>query len=516
MTLTFAQARALNPEALAGSALDYASCAQTLLQAATDTKTNMSGLSTVSWSGHVRDQAERAVKGWLRALAGNEQRAEKAAELITSAVLDFSAASKLLLGAVTLAENAGFVVDKTTGAVTVAAGASKLVTGLAAQAAADAAAAMWSALIKSLVELLSLRDELLAGALKLLLAPTRAGVPRTKEAYEIGSVESLDSPSGPPMAAAQLNSHNRQKLAQDIAALEKKVAEHGPLTSSNPKLLAAKKAYAQLERLRSLQESLNQPDMYLLQYTDETAAVSYGNPDTAQTVATFVPGTTANVHSFPGYTALSQQLTGAAGGPSSSIPGAAGVGPSGSTAMITWLDYGAPQSAANAAFPHAAHKGAPKLREFQNSLAARSNGDQRFVVIGHSYGSTVVGVAASEEGLRADDVLFVGSPGVVHNSASDMVLIDDHGQRLPADAVAERVHATVLPNDAVGWIGADHVGHFGPDPAQDGFGGQTFSSEDPKWSGWRKLSDPIGVHTRGYWESEAFQDYLRDLLLARK
>ncbi len=40
------------------------------------------------------------------------------------------------------------------------------------------------------------------------------------------------------------------------------------------------------------------------------------------------------------------------------------------------------------------------------------------MVLGHSYGSLVVGEAAARDGVHPGDVIFVGSPGVGVNHAS--------------------------------------------------------------------------------------------------
>ncbi|MEK8109345.1 alpha/beta hydrolase [Micromonospora sp. M12] len=41
-------------------------------------------------------------------------------------------------------------------------------------------------------------------------------------------------------------------------------------------------------------------------------------------------------------------------------------------------------------------------------------------MLGHSYGSLVVGVAAREHGLAADALVFVGSPGVGVSHAAEL------------------------------------------------------------------------------------------------
>ncbi|MFD8492808.1 alpha/beta hydrolase [Amycolatopsis sp. NPDC059657] len=42
--------------------------------------------------------------------------------------------------------------------------------------------------------------------------------------------------------------------------------------------------------------------------------------------------------------------------------------------------------------------------------------------VGHSYGTTVIGHAARDEHLAVDDIVFVASPGVGVNHASELGL----------------------------------------------------------------------------------------------
>ncbi len=81
-------------------------------------------------------------------------------------------------------------------------------------------------------------------------------------------------------------------------------------------------------------------------------------------------------------------------------------------------------------------------------------------MIGHSYGSTVVGHAASGHDLPVDDVIFVGSPGVGVDHASELNL--EPGQ----------VWSSHAENDVIR-RGMVH----GRNPSDPDFGGQTFTSD---------------------------------------
>lgn len=146
----------------------------------------------------------------------------------------------------------------------------------------------------------------------------------------------------------------------------------------------------------------------LLGYRDGVpggVAVAYGDPSTADAVAVAVPGT-GNAPGSPGLTdqaaALRRRLD--------------ADDPAATAATVQWLDYDAPDSIVSAAVldPAGALAGAPRLVAdvdgWRAAAAAAGREDQRVTVVGHSYGSTVVGLAAAR-GLAADDVVLLGSPG---------------------------------------------------------------------------------------------------------
>jgi hypothetical protein len=115
-----------------------------------------------------------------------------------------------------------------------------------------------------------------------------------------------------------------------------------------------------------------------------------------------------------------------------------------STSVITWDGYAAPQSI----FPQAAEDkwadGAKQdLDRFQDGLRASHEGAPAHnTVIGHSYGTTVVGHAARDGDLNADDVVFVASPGVGVSNADQL-----HLDGVPQDQVGRHVHSTVAQHD---------------------------------------------------------------------
>jgi len=144
---------------------------------------------------------------------------------------------------------------------------------------------------------------------------------------------------------------------------------------------------------------------------DAQAIVAIGNPDSADNVAVFVPGTSSDVAGIGGNLDRMADLQAQAG----TIPG------SGETSTIVWLGYDAPDSI----FPDAlgagyARDGAEDLRDFTLGLRESHQGpDARVTMIGHSYGSTVVGTAdaLAGEGLAVDDIIAMGSPGMGYEAS---------------------------------------------------------------------------------------------------
>lgn len=143
---------------------------------------------------------------------------------------------------------------------------------------------------------------------------------------------------------------------------------------------------------------------------DGALAVAFGNPDTADNVAVVVPGTGTSVSSsFPSGSAaeLLQQMNEA--------------DPDSANATIAWLGYDAPDSitSTDVAKSGQAIDGAANLIADVDGYRAAAGNTQHITVIGHSYGSTTVGYAGMD-GLAADDIAFIGSPGVGASNADQL------------------------------------------------------------------------------------------------
>ncbi|WP_170224487.1 alpha/beta hydrolase [Actinokineospora cianjurensis] len=232
------------------------------------------------------------------------------------------------------------------------------------------------------------------------------------------------------------------------------------------------------DRLHSAQPG--QPPAYLLGLSAERsglAIVAIGNPEHADNVATYVPGTFSGHDGFGVDLARAEVMQDAA---TKASPGA-------TTAVITWAGYHAPQTIGYAVDPIFADDAEKLLRDFQDGLALTHDpGPVNTTVVGHSYGTTVIGHTARDLGLNADNLVFVASPGVGVEHASQLHL---DGVR-PGD-MGGRVHATVSAFDPIGFsnIPFDPIDAHGPDPAMRDFGGRFFLSD---------VRSPVSAHG-DYW-----------------
>jgi uncharacterized protein YukE len=222
---------------------------------------------------------------------------------------------------------------------------------------------------------------------------------------------------------------------------------------------------------------------YLLDVDAENdrAVISVGDPDRATDVVTMVSGVgsgLANVKpSLDAATNLADAATDRA--PAFADPSA-----------VSWLDYDAPSTMQQAMNPDRAQAATGDLARFDEGLRATHIGDRSHEsLLGYSYGSTVVGLTAHTDHVCADDIVFVGSPGVGVDHAADLGLDPSHVWatvshsdpiRLAVDPLARAEAAlTGQPSDAM-W--------FGTAPTSAAFGGQRFPSNPGT------LLDPLASH----------------------
>ncbi|MFE0022644.1 alpha/beta hydrolase [Amycolatopsis sp. NPDC059021] len=232
-----------------------------------------------------------------------------------------------------------------------------------------------------------------------------------------------------------------------------------------------------LKGMNQINDRLNrplpgQPPAFLLGLNPANsgqAIIAVGNPDHAQNVATYVPGTTSGLNDGMVKDISRADVMMQAAQKVNPVP----------TSVVMWAGYDAPQSVfPDAASTSFADRAEPGLRRFQDGLdAAHAPGPTNTTVIGHSYGTTVVGQTARDMGLPADNVVMVASPGVGVQHANELRL-----DGVAQDQVGQHVYSTKSAVDPVpaftnfGNPMADAIDPLGPDPTTGWFGGQRFES----------------------------------------
>ncbi|MCU1647045.1 MAG: uncharacterized protein JWN03_7320 [Nocardia sp.] len=203
------------------------------------------------------------------------------------------------------------------------------------------------------------------------------------------------------------------------------------------------------------------PGCYLLSVdSDGHGAIALNNPDAASNIATFVPGTGSALDGIGTGTARARAL----------LAAATTADDSARTSVIAWYGYESPPGLGNALSDRYADDGAPALDRFESGLRATHTGvPANLTVVGHSYGTTLMGVAASHgNSLAADNLVFVGSPGVAVHDVSELRL-----DGIAPEHNHEHVFATADPDDPVSfyarWI-------HGADPVDPHFGATVFAS----------------------------------------
>jgi pimeloyl-ACP methyl ester carboxylesterase len=292
---------------------------------------------------------------------------------------------------------------------------------------------------------------------------------------------------------------NRDLLQEEVADLDARIERMEAELANTPRDGRYNDLEAEIQQLREQRDSLSNLNEqiaepytaldangeevsaphFLLGYDssgDGRAIVSVGNPDTADNVNVYVPGTKADLGG----------LNGDLGRAERTFADAALYGPLGSsTASIMWLGYDAPDDVIptydgdnegwepGASSEKYAENAAGDLSSFVDGLRSTDQGDANLTITGHSYGSTTVGVAAREEGLDVDNMIFVGSPGVGVDHAEDLGINPDN------------VWASLNEGDVISYarpdlyIGGDYDNMIhGNDPSREEFGGRTFHSEE--------------------------------------
>ncbi|MFG2052215.1 alpha/beta hydrolase [Micromonospora sp. NPDC048935] len=339
-----------------------------------------------------------------------------------------------------------------------------------------------------------------AGAAPALVRAWWSGLTPAQRRWLIGHESALVGRlDGVPVAAR--DQANRLRLGVWRAEL---LAERRRLLNRVPPgPLAAVRLHGVAGRLAGLDTLVGrltaggEPRAYLLGLDpagEGRAVLALGDPDHADRVLTYVPGTTAGLDDAPGQLGRAARV----------LDRCVALAPGERSAAVLWVDYDAPDFLTEAASARQARDAGPALHRFQEGLRVSHEGPPaRQTVLGHSYGSLVVGTTAREHGLAADALVFVGSPGVGASHAAELGVPpgevwaskapDDVIRKArPVDGLGLRTPLSAAQLAAVlGW--PDRVAHelwFGHDPSDPGFGGRVFASGRGGHSGYWDPGNP--------------------------
>lgn len=289
---------------------------------------------------------------------------------------------------------------------------------------------------------------------------------------------------------------NRLLIAERIAELEEVISglerpdRFGWLPALLPRLpiswfpvqelkdTAARRLREQVDRYR---EWLAEDRQILLfdPIGDGKVVEVFGDLDVAKHVAVVVPGMANDLDGFDrtagGFRDNAATLQQAA---SAVAPG---------TATIAWLGYDTPDGL-DAAWRGAAETGAPSLQHFLEGIDPGTS--RHLTVVAHSYGSVLAGFAAGVS-LLADDLVVVGSPGMILDTAA-AARLRPGGRVWSALAAGDPIAAGIDPSELPPlWLpgflgplwfagdmsdGPETLWH-GPNPADDDFGARRISTE---------------------------------------
>lgn len=214
------------------------------------------------------------------------------------------------------------------------------------------------------------------------------------------------------------------------------------------------------------------------------AVVAIGDPDVARHVAVLVPGTGVSVDDVVGQVNRATNVH-LAVAPLLDDPR--------ELCVVAWIGYRPPAHHLAALLRRYALVGAPRLRRFVAGLRAGRDPAPHVTVLGHSYGSVVVGVAAGGPaagdtgglaagdtgGLAADDIVVTGSPGMRVRHAREL---------------GARVWVGAFRRDWVTWRPV-----HGTPPHRPEFGARRFHAQAPGGAGFWEIH-------QAYWHSEGSDD----------
>lgn len=302
----------------------------------------------------------------------------------------------------------------------------------------------------------------------------------------------------PAVARNQANLLNLDRLTKEYEN------KPNPSDADKQKLAGFRAIKTKLDQAKTKEP----PPAFLMAVSDEgqgRGCLSWGNPDTAKNVSAYVPGLGTKLSDVGGKDADRARNVWQA---------AHNADPTAETASMVWLGYDPPPGPLDGdpkvlevMLPDRAQKGGENYDKFMSGLRASHEGaPAHLVALGHSYGSTTVGMAAGQGGgTGADDIILVGSPGTGADKASQLHIDPKHVwvgdaqndpvSHLPAkERVAADGSGAAIGGYIAGPLGAwtggkvanelyDDFGdtndlYFGKDPAAKDFGANRFAVAD--------------------------------------
>jgi hypothetical protein len=256
-------------------------------------------------------------------------------------------------------------------------------------------------------------------------------------------------PYAPPAAAVALASPGSLQARYD--------AVHGDILAARDMAVRLKDT----ARVKAL-NALLKPGRHFLAFdargTGKVVEV-LGDLARADRVAVVVPGADGELTNFDSWKW--------AGGGARALAEQSGHADRGSRlAVVAWLGYDSPSTlSTDVLFDDTADHAARALRGFLDDVH-RVNGKARIALLGHSYGSVVLGRAVpSLAGLPVDEVALYGSPGTTRGSVADL--------KTGAHVWAGRASGDwmqYVPKVRFAGIG------FGKDPVSHAFGARRFAA----------------------------------------
>jgi pimeloyl-ACP methyl ester carboxylesterase len=278
------------------------------------------------------------------------------------------------------------------------------------------------------------------------------------------------------------NTLNRQRVTIRLNEL---YAQHNSLQAATG--AAARARLDVVNTLIASHEAMLAFDLKVLLYDPEgdgRAAVALGDVTTATHIAVLVPGTGTELANFWGKILDARALDADA-----RLQG------SESHAVIAWLGYDTPPNIPMAGTKGYAEQGTTKLVPFVGGLRAVNVHHTQVTVMGHSYGSTVTGMAATA-GMDADRIVLVGSPGTGARNIQELGMKPDdvYVARVPDDPIRYVFHSGEAKNflkgvtvtgpvgGVTGFATGKVTGHdpdvHGPDPSLPKFGATPLPYDD--------------------------------------